>query len=656
MYLGKADVNTYDKGAGREFLVSNGLGSYGFSTVIGANTRREHGLLVTRPKEETQHSVLISKIEETISYQNKKYQLSTNRYKDLVYPDGYRYLQEYQGNPFPSMLFIIHSILLKKSIFMPHGKACTVLKYELLASPDKVKLDLRPLFAHRLNNEVSGDDKNKFIATNLNATSLAVEGRGLKSFCSVSSGEWSIKPLWFENIFYKQDDNVDSLSVDKLWSPGSLVKEISEGDVIYVVLSTEPSSYSMEDLIAMEKETADRFENILEQANLPALSSAEQDMIFASYHLVDDRLDSTSSIYSGYPSVKTRARDTFISLPGLTLATGRESVAVRTLNLWIERARDNDWIMPEFISLDGKPIFEGMDDGLWFVYAADKYLTHIKDTKNTEPVEPVTDAVKSIVDKYLCGIPELDTVYSENGLLCLKKTDSPRQWMHGVINGEEIVTRTGYLVEVNALWFNALKVAEKYADESQKEKYASAAKLCAKTFKDVFWCSEINGLYDFVDPEVQKQDTSIRPNQILAISLPYSPLNDKELSIKVLRLCWDELYTTYGLRTLAPHHDKFKGRSEGRLDQRQKARFRGMAWTWLLGHFITAYLKYNPSRKDLGWIFMRPFNSHIRHGCLGGVAEFFDGIMPYRPQGDVLSANALGELLRVLYEDLGPED
>ena len=123
------------------------------------------------------------------------------------------------------------------------------------------------------------------------------------------------------------------------------------------------------------------FENILEQANLPALSSAEQDMIFASYHLVDDRLDSTSSIYSGYPSVKTSARDTFISLPGLTLATGRESVAVRTLNLWIERARDNDWIMPEFISLDGKPIFEGMDDGLWFVYAADKYLTHIKDTK-----------------------------------------------------------------------------------------------------------------------------------------------------------------------------------------------------------------------------------------------------------------------------------
>ena len=121
MYLGKADVNTYDKGAGREFLISNGRGSYGFSTVIGANTRREHGLLVVRNGEEKQHSVLVSKIEETLFDRNKKYQLSTNRYKDLVYPDGYRYLQEYQGNPYPSMLFVIHSILLKKSIFMPRG-------------------------------------------------------------------------------------------------------------------------------------------------------------------------------------------------------------------------------------------------------------------------------------------------------------------------------------------------------------------------------------------------------------------------------------------------------------------------------------------------------------------------------------------------------
>ena len=187
MYLGKADVNTYDKGAGREFLVSS-RGSYGFSTVIGANTRREHGLLVVRPEGALKHSVLVSKIEETVFDNNKKYQLSTNRYKDLVYPDGYRYLQEYQGNPFPSMLFVIHSIMLKKSIFMPQDKSCTVLKYELLASPDKIRLDLRPLFAHRLNNAVSSESEKQFTHNIQNGTSVEVEGRGYKSYCSATSG------------------------------------------------------------------------------------------------------------------------------------------------------------------------------------------------------------------------------------------------------------------------------------------------------------------------------------------------------------------------------------------------------------------------------------------------------------------------------------
>jgi len=182
MYLGKADVNTYDKGAGREFLVSNGRGSYGFSTVIGANTRREHGLLVVRPEGETRHSVLVSKIEETIFHEKKKYQLSTNRYKDLVYPDGYRYLQEYQGNPFPSMLFVIHSILLKKSIFMPQGKACTIVKYELLAAPEKIRIDLRPLFAHRINSEVCPEAaKGEFEIVSKDGSSIGVEGKGHRS-------------------------------------------------------------------------------------------------------------------------------------------------------------------------------------------------------------------------------------------------------------------------------------------------------------------------------------------------------------------------------------------------------------------------------------------------------------------------------------------
>ena len=650
MYLGKADVNTYDKGAGREFLVSS-RGSYGFSTVIGANTRREHGLLVVRPEGAAQHSVLVSKIEETILDSNKKYQLSTNRYKDLVYPDGYRYLQEYQGNPFPSMLFVIHSILLKKSIFMPQNEICTVLKYELIAAPNKIRLDLRPIFAHRFNSDVSTkQDGQDFVVSLQDSALVGIEGRDRKSYCMVTSGTWQMKPLWFENIIYEQDDKPESQSIDNLWSFGFVTNEISQGDVVYVVLSDKPVSFTIDELNEMEKDAVRRFENILEQANLPALTSAEQDMIHASYHLTDDRKDMTSPIYTGYPSVASKTRDTFVALPGLTLATGRESAALRVLNFWIDKAKESGWIMPESLLSDGTLFMGGVDCGLWFVYAADKYISHMgPDGDYTE----LCQAILKIVDRYFDSIPELDTEYAENGLLYLTDDKKPRHWMYFMAGDELVVSRKGYLVEVNALWYNALKIAEKCAAEP--EKYAKAAKLCAESFRSVFWCSEINGLYDFVDENSSKKEVSIRPNQVLAASLPYTPLTD-EMGHKVVNLAWNELYTTYGLRTLDPHHEKFKGRSEGRLDQRLKARYRGMAWPWLLGQFITAYLRYNPTRTDLGWIFIRPFHSHLRHGCLGGISETFDGIMPYRPHGDVLNAMALGELLRVLHENLHKDD
>lgn len=154
-----------------------------------------------------------------------------------------------------------------------------------------------------------------------------------------------------------------------------------------------------------------------------------------------------------------------------------------------------------------------------------------------------------------------------------------------------------------------------------------------------------------MDPTTGESDDAIRPNAILAVSLPY-PVLDEAKGRQVFATCWNELYTTYGLRTLDPHHDKFKGRAEGRPDQKKKARLRGMAWPWLLGKFVTAYIRYNPEAIEMGWSLIRPFSSHLRRGCLGGVAEYFDGTMPYRPNGDVLSAVSLGELLRVMYEDL----
>ena len=643
MYLGKVDVNTYEKGAGREFLVSNGLGSYGFSTVIGANTRREHGLLVVRPTGEVRHNVLVSKVEETVITNNKKYQLSTNRYKDLIYPDGFRYIQEYKGNPSPNMLYVIHGTFIKKSIFMPQGESCTVIRYECVSAPQKIQLELRPLFAHRQNSEVrSQHEKDDFGVSTRGGECIEVEGYGLKSCCVASEGKWSIRPLWFENVMYEQDDVQDTAG-DSLWAPGSVTLEMKEGDVAFLLLGANNNGYTKEQLEEFFNMETERYAELLKRANFKPSNTAARDMIVAAYHLIDNKGDRPAKIYSGYPSTERRARDTFVALPGLALATGRQNTVTSTLHDWLKKCRENDWVMPGLLAEDGHLVTDGADNGLWYVYAAEKYLAKNEDKE-------IAEGILAIVDRYMQGIDVLDLSLEKNALLSVNSENPARHWMNSAGSSENVVTRKGCLVELNALWYNALRVAEKYATGDAAKKYGVVADKLKEIFEATFWDKANGCLYDWVTADGAEHSTKLRPNQILAASLSYSPLSEEAIK-KIVRVCWDTLYTTYGLRTLDPKDDKFKGRAEGNADAVEKARLRGAAWPWLLGQFITAYLKVFGDKR-IGWMFIRPFASHLRQGGLCCVAEYFDGTMPYKPHGDVLSAMAHGELLRVLYENL----
>ena len=659
MYLGKADANTYDKGVEREFLVSNGTGSYGSSTVVGANTRREHGMLVVRPQNSEQHTVLISKLEETLYANNKKYQLSTNRYKDLVYPDGYRYVQEYQGAPYPSVLFVIHSVFLKKSIFMPRGGTSTVVKYELLASPESVSIDVRPLFAHRAADEIPTGAKASFESSLSAQGVVSVRGRELASHVSfVRSGgseqlKWSAKALWFENLIYERDGEPEQPVPDHLWSPGYGAVTLSQGDVLYVVLSEEPTAYSAAEIQKLENETVELLSRFVKEVPLDTQLGVVQDMVQSTCHLVADNKGSEPTIFSGFPSVKRRARDTFISFPGLVLVTDRQEAACGILKGWLERAKACDWIVPASVNNSGASVTGDIDAGLWFLYAVDKY----SQAYGYDLAKENYDALKAVLEKYTEGSEALGAVMDGTSkLLKYFNRDKTSHWMSGDVSGEPLVDRRGYLVEMSALWYNALKfmqsAAEATGDAAAVARYGDIAQEVKTSFVATFWNEAEKFLYDWVDPTDGEKDAAVRPNALLAVSLPHAVL-DGEKGKAVFTTCWNELYTTYGLRTLDPHHDKFKGRSEGRPDQRKKARLRGMAWPWLMGQFVTAFMKFNPQSIDMGWSFIRPFSSHLRRGCLGGIAEYFDGVMPYRPHGDVLSAMSLGELLRAMKEDLG---
>ncbi len=649
MYLGKADVNTYEKGSSREFLTTNGWGGYGFSTVIGANTRREHGLLVlNKSGKEVYPDVLISKLDETVISRGKKYHLSTNRYTDVVFPDGYRYLQEYHAEPLPGMLFVIHSVFLRKTVFMPRKRLSTIIKYELLSAPEKIELEIRPLAAHRGIDQVCSH-KDRDFSSSFSGNCVSIEGSDLQSRFYHFNGEWRPKPLWFENLIYEFDE-CEKPGTDNLWSPGVLSVDMSEGDTIYIVLSSGVEKYDHGVCSELEDITVRWIASNVSETPLMKKTPMARDLIQSASHCISEIEGGKPVIFTGYPSVREKARETFISIPGLLLSTGKMEFARNLLEVWLDRAAGNGNLMPSGIDPHtGRLTSESADSGLWFFYAFGKYCDR---SESTTLAEKRWDDITALALKIIEGIPEIGLSLDKDGLLDLRSKSIGSNWMDGSNNGTAIVERHGKLVEFNALWYNGLRTLEQLAEltgrADQARDFGKMADLCGTSFKKVFW-NEKGYLYDWVDGD--KKSDSNRCNQILAASLPVSVM-DPERSRSIVESCWNDLYTTFGLRTLDPHHDKYKGRCEGRLDQREKARFMGMAWPWMLGQFITAFLRYNPDRKDIAWCFLRPFLSHLRKGCLGGVAEVFDGSMPYRPHGNALYAPSVAELLRVISEDM----
>lgn len=652
MYLGKSDVNTFEKGTTREILATNGRRGYAFTTVIGVNTRREHGLLVVPPEGNGEHQVLVSKLDETVVAGGRRFLLSTNQYRDMVYPDGFRYIQEYSAHPLPSILFVIHSVFIRKTIFMVPDHPQTVIKYEILSSPERIQIELRPLLAHR-QRDFPGESQagEVFSVQETENRVLAIEGRGARTFLGTTAGDWFLKELWFEGLLYGGNTLHDHDTED-LWSPGYLTLDAEAGESVFVVLSNTPLTEEVTEALCRqwERDAASPYGRGFPRTDQDFPLAAARELAHTATSLVMPGGPSgPPAILSGYPSVRERARDTFIALPGLTLASGRTGIAGAVLDRWLQIAERCGGIMPGEILPDGTPIFGPVDAGLWFFYALDKYCHHVG---SFDKIRLHWNALKVLAERYTVGIPALDVACDQDGFLFITSVNPIRHWMSGIVAGEPVVSRRGALVEVNALWYNALRALEHFADiveDSMGAKiFGQQADRIRTVFTKKFLYPSGGYLYDWIDGE--ERDEAIRPNQILAISLPSSPL-EPEVGRSVLEICWNELYTTYGLRTLDAHAGKYKGRSEGRWDQRRKAWYRGMAWPWLLGQFVSAFLRYNPDRGDMGAVFLRPFSALGRSGGLGSVAELFDGSMPYEPHGDVVSAISVGEILRVLDED-----
>ncbi len=607
MFFGKAKINSFEKGVSREWVLADGKGGYAALTLLGVPTRESHGIFSLDGKS------LLIKLEERVKMGKKECFLSTNRYSGVVYPDGYRYIISVEFDPLPTYIFSVNEALIGKRILFHEDRL--FINYELISSIEPVQFEIFPLFP--------GDSEVSPSQHPIEAGTM-VDVRDERVLIRANRGEYKPHPRWYENVEYMEEGTKGAF-----WTPGLFSFSLEEGEEATIEVSTKAISFDEEfrRLWGMKQ----RFFAMLSDS-LPKRDEMLSLLMSVGNALLLDKGD-YKTIISGYFSLKERAREAFISLPGLLLSTGRIDDARLCFLRWLDFF-DERGIPYEIKNEEG--IYKGVEATLWYIYSLAKFLAY---TNDLEFVRGAFEKMEAFFN-YLMDSGKID----EDGLIV--EEDPANNWMGVELNGEFIVERKGKLVEINALWYNAISFLSRLGEAyNVKHPYGKMVSLIRESFMKNFWLEEEGYFKD------TEESLELRPNQILALSLPFTPVSRKE-GRRALNAIWRHLYTTYGLRTLAPLEKKYKGREEGDENQRFKARWRGMAWPWLLGHFFSALRKFYTEKVSNLRVMWMPFSAHFEEGCVGGVAEVFDGSMPYDPHGDVIYAPSQGEVIRSFVEDV----
>ena len=638
----------------REWLETNGLGGFASSTIIGLNTRRYHALLAAATKPPVGRFVLLSKLEETLLIEGMAFELSANRYPGVVHPQGFRYLKQFRLDPFPVFTYEIEGIEIAKSVLMIHGENSTAIHYELQKnnhpeSPKNLQLEIRPLIAFR--------DYHSTTHENSSINSTVVQRPGLASISPYpglpalhlahNAVQLRIVGDWYRNFEYEVERERGLDFSEDLFNPLVLRFDLGRRNQATIIASTEArdvakiSEYRQSEITRRQHTSVsgigcDDFSQALAAAaDQYIVSRGEEKTIIAGYHWFSDW-----------------GRDTMIALPGLTLPTGKHEVARSILRTFAKHT-DEGMLPNRFPDAGETPEYNTVDATLWFFEAARAYVAYTNDHEFVR--KELYPVLVDVISWHARGTRYGITVDS-CGLLTSGAPGVQLTWMDAKV-GEWVVTpRRGRPVEIQALWYNALCVMEdfarKFGDESGQKKYRSMAILASWSFNRLFWNERSGCLYDVINSGAP--DASIRPNQIFAVSLPYSMLSP-ERAKSVVDEVQRHLLTPYGLRTLAPSDPLYRGRYTGGQIERDGAYHQGTVWPWLFGPFITAYMKvYGKSetaRKQAeAWV--EPLRVHLTDAGLGQISEIFDGDSPQRPCGCIAQAWSVAELLRAYVEDV----
>lgn len=652
MDFAKNDLKSFELATGKEWLLTNGIGGFASSTIIGANTNKYHGLLVAALRPPVERFLLLSKLQEQLFIDDKEYLLDVNETYGGIYPQGFRYLQLFSQHPLPTYTYQIGDVILEKIIYMVYGQNTTVVRYNLYANPDRqVRLEITPMVNYRDYHSVNRKNDWPFHQQMMDngvqikafdeAAALYLYGEGAKY--QQGSG------CWFEGIKYRVEVSRGENPWEDHYVPGVFRADLTDQGSVAIIASTEKLAKTTAHLWQVKEER--RLSEVVEKAGYQ--DAFINQLVLAADHFIVRRASTgTKTVIAGYHWFTDWGRDTMIALPGLTLVTKRYDEAKEILLTFAKYCKDG--LIPNRFPDDDQdePAYNTVDASLWFFQAVYKFLKYTGD--NDFIKSQIYPVLKEIIAWHVRGT-HFDIKLDSDGLLKAGNSETQLTWMDAKVDGWVVTPRHGKPVEINALWFNALKIMEmlsrRYGEDSTGFRTKAAA--TKKAFIKQFWNEEASCLYDVIG-EDGTPDPSIRPNQILAVALPYTMLDDTKEK-KVVYRVWKDLYTPYGLRSLSPDHPDYRGSYVGDRYQRDGAYHQGTVWSWLMGSFITAFRKvheYSPESQIVAEIFIRPLKAHLHDHGIGSISEIFEGNEPFEPRGCIAQAWGVAEVLRAYMEDV----
>jgi len=634
----------------REWLETNGIGGFASSTLIDLNTRRYHGLLTAATKPPVGRFVLLSKVEETVVLDGKRFELSTNQYAGAIHPHGHVHLNGCRLDPFPVVSYRIDELEIEKSVSMVQGENAVIIQYEVFGelAGRRLEMEIRPLIAFRDYHSTThaNDFINRGVETIGQVTSVRPYS-DLPTLHFAHNADWvDGNGFWFYNFEYEREKERGLDCLEDLYSPFLLHFDLAKGSPS-IIAST--MLHDVSEVRVLREREVDRRNRIMAAA--PVDDEFAQLLSAAADQFIVARGDQ-KSVIAGYPWFGDWGRDTMISLPGLTLVTHRFEEARNILRAFA-RSIDHGMLPNRFPDAGEAPEYNTVDATLWMFHAINELLRYTGDYEfvRNELYDPLKDIIAWHERGTRYGI-RLDS----DGLLHAGELGVQLTWMDAKIGDWVVTPRQGKPVEIQALWYNALRFMERLAsgfgDRNDAIHYASLADRCYARFTEAFWNEADGCLCDVLSDN--GPDRSIRPNQIFAVSLPHSLLTDDK-AMRVVDVVEWELLTSYGLRTLSRRDSNYRGRYGGDPHSRDSAYHQGTVWPWLLGPFLTAYVKVHgatPEARHRADRFLEPLRGQLWQAGLGQISEVFDGDPPHHPGGCIAQAWSIAEVLRTYVEDV----